>query len=43
MDGGFIMLSDKRLWYAVGAVIVVILIVYYGRFFGGEAEMAPTQ
>jgi hypothetical protein len=39
------MLSDKRLWYAVAAVIVLILIgLYRGSFrSGGEPDIAPTE
>ena len=39
------MLSDKRLWYAVGAVILLILIGFYGGLYGngGESEVAPTE
>jgi hypothetical protein len=39
------MLSDKRLWYAVGAVILLILIGFYGGLYGngGKSEVAPTE
>ena len=39
------MSSDKRLWFAVGAVILLILIGFYGGLFGngGEPVVAPTE
>lgn len=39
------MSMDKRLWYAVGAVILLILIGLYSGFFdsGGEPEVTPTE
>jgi len=36
---------DKRVWYVIAAVVVVILIAYRGGFIGGsgEPEVAPTE
>lgn len=36
---------DRRFWMAVGAVLLIIIIVYGGGFLGdgGEPEVAPTQ
>ena len=36
--------QDKRLWYIIGAVIVVLLIGYGSGFFGGsEPEPASEE
>ena len=36
---------DKRLWYAIGAVLLIIIIVYGGGYLGdgGEPEVTPTE
>ena len=36
---------DRRFWMAVGAVLLVIIIIYGGGFLGdnGGPEVAPTQ
>jgi len=35
---------DKRLWYVIGAVVLIILIAYNTGYIGGggETEVAPT-
>ena len=35
---------DKRLWYVIGSVVLIILIAYNSGFIGGggETEVAPT-
>lgn len=35
--------KDKRLWYIVGAVIVVLAIGYVAGWFGGGAEPEPAS
>ena len=38
------MLQGKRMWYAVVAVIVILVIGYAGGWFGGdEPEPASTE
>jgi hypothetical protein len=36
---------DRRFWMAVGAVLLIIIIVYGGGYLGdgGEPKVAPTQ
>ena len=36
---------DRRFWMAVGAVLLIVIIVYGGRFLGdgGEPEVAPSE
>jgi hypothetical protein len=34
---------DKRLWYGVAAVIVVLVIAYAAGWFGGTPTPAPQQ
>jgi hypothetical protein len=37
-------LKDPRIWYAVAAVIIVLIIVGYATgWFGGAPEPAPQQ
>ena len=37
-------LKDKRLWYGVGAVIVVLVVIAYAAgWFGGTPIPAPQQ
>ena len=37
-------LNDKRLWYGVVAVIVVLLVIAYAAgWFGGTPTPAPLQ
>jgi hypothetical protein len=33
--------KDRRLWYLVAAVIVLIIIAYGAGWFGGEEVIAP--
>ena len=35
--------KDRRLWYVVAAVIVLIIIAYAAGWFGGEPGPAPQQ
>lgn len=34
---------DRRFWMAVGAVLLIIIIVYGGGFLGDAPEVAPTE
>ena len=36
---------DRRVWMAVGAVLLIVIIIYGGGFLdnGGEPEVAPTE
>lgn len=36
-------LRDRRLWYVVAAIVVLIIIGYAAGWFGGEAVPPVTQ
>ncbi|MGH1477740.1 MAG: hypothetical protein ACRBM6_03260 [Geminicoccales bacterium] len=41
-EGGKALQKDKRLWYIIGAVIVILVIGYAAGWFGGGAEPEPA-
>ena len=37
-------LKDRRIWYAVAAVIIVLIVIGYAAgWFGGEPAVVPQQ
>jgi hypothetical protein len=36
-------MKDKRLWWAVAAIVVLVVIGYAGGWFGGTPTPEPTQ
>ncbi|MGH1484435.1 MAG: hypothetical protein ACRBM6_38210 [Geminicoccales bacterium] len=42
-EGGKALPKDKRLWYIIGAVIVILVIGYAAGWFGGGAEPEPAS
>ena len=42
-EGGTALQKDKRLWYIIGAVIVILVIGYAAGWLGGGAEPEPAS